>query len=948
MFSGGFMNVGQSIYSSGNDFDGFKIDVSREQSKGTITMTLMCSEFIRKQLNADTKLHIGFDKIRSRVGFKTSDLHKMSKIFNWAVKHNLVPKTSRNLMFDVCAELRAQKKSTGSKSLHKGESVKNTTTKPSRNIGEIKNEQKNAEIQNAHSNKVVEQPKNASEPSMCVAGVKIQQSVDPEVVHGLTNVEKEIKANASFKFYPVPQPADGHSSVPGLKDGDVYYGENRLIQGQKKQWIKPEHEAWMVAYALLNLPRENMSAKAQKQLDFLAFQAFSKVAPYDYSYERIGLQVSPQDINEGEYHRLASGFMRELNGVFLNDMQIEGSTAVLIDSPLFKDVLERYYPYKECTSESAVQQLIDASLASAKSHVIVDLSVLGSQGIERYNSLIEEGIKKYNHENNTNKSPSDLSHLHPVVFTKHQGEHIILQTEDDILDIQSLAGETGFCLSPDRAKKAFLKVSSLSDVIDIETKLATAGDVIPVVFKSVQDFTDLEKNAVLRKFQDLAISPSAPLNVRVMANSTAKLLIGLGSYDIDDKVGKEFNDLLQVAYFVIINGMNEAIMQKDDFVKFNNQIEMIHVVLQSILEVTQLYAPKDLEVAISTRLKALEIVPKNMEDPKIHLKASAMRALSSCISAVEAQNGTHSLNIAVLKDSYYESAGILEKGKSHSCTTLDGRLFDENEQAALEQLNVPIDLFVCEFHHNISVNTNTAEPNHLNYKSENIKGQIHKLLKLNDGHPLNVVLDTTVGLENSPEMKELLSDAEVQNAIRDGKLNLVLLRSAQKYDMFGQDNYYGGITTTFNNEADYKLFSDRMNAPDDQLEGINFQGLAHIHTHAGEDVDLYRKALASNCQKLYQSLERRGVILGDTDKGVKIAQTSDPNTPFIHIEGLEMDDFKTFAEENDLPLTFRASFGFINSNLSQIYEVLRLTVGLESEEIIEKYAEFLANAQQNS
>lgn len=85
--------------------------------------------------------------------------------------------------------------------------------------------------------------------------------------------------------------------------------------------------------------------------------------------------------------------------------------------------------------------------------------------------------------------------------------------------------------------------------------------------------------------------------------------------------------------------------------------------------------------------------------------------------------------------------------------------------------------------------------------------------------------------------------------LQAGKLNLVLLRSAQKYDMLGQDNYYWGITTTFNAPHAFAAFNARMDDPADQLVGFNFQGLTHIHTQAQAEVDAYRLALANNTDK---------------------------------------------------------------------------------------------------
>src|SRR5207244_7788917 len=121
-------------------------------------------------------------------------------------------------------------------------------------------------------------------------------------------------------------------------------------------------------------------------------------------------------------------------------------------------------------------------------------------------------------------------------------------------------------------------------------------------------------------------------------------------------------------------------------IKFNNQIELIHQVLQSILEIAQVYKAGDFSKAIGSRLQKLKLIPDGLEVPKVHLKASGMRALSSVISSVEKQKESKQLNIAVLKDSYYEIVETLNKGKSHTCVTFDGDVFNKNKAAAMQNL----------------------------------------------------------------------------------------------------------------------------------------------------------------------------------------------------------------------------------------------------------------------
>lgn len=99
-----------------------------------------------------------------------------------------------------------------------------------------------------------------------------------------------------------------------------------------------------------------------------------------------------------------------------------------------------------------------------------------------------------------------------------------------------------------------------------------------------------------------------------------------------------------------------------------------------------------------------------------------------------------------------------------------------------------IDLFMCEFHHNISLERTE-------YHKEDITKQILAMHK-NDllSKKCTVLIDATIDLEQSSDMQEIFSNPEIKKLIADGELNVVFMRTAQKFDMLGLDNYYGGIT----------------------------------------------------------------------------------------------------------------------------------------------------------
>ena len=216
-------------------------------------------------------------------------------------------------------------------------------------------------------------------------------------------------------------------------------------------------------------------------------------------------------------------------------------------------------------------------------------------------------------------------------------------------------------------------------------------------------------------------------------------------------------------------------------------------------------------------------------------------------------------------------------------------------------------------------------------------------------NPCTVVIDTTINLEHADNIRQFLADDEIKKAIKDGELNIVLLRSAQKFDMLGQDNYYGGITTTINNSEKFASFNARMNHPQDQLKDSNYQGLTHLQKYG--DLDAYRRAIRENTEKLYNNLISSKIGMG---MSMVVSKMEKNNLYFLDIkfrykataEAFKY-SFLRFAKERNLPLTTRSSFGFANTNLSTIDDkVFRLNPGLEDENTFAQYALFFKKVQE--
>ena len=732
----------------------------------------------------------------------------------------------------------------------------------------------------------------------------------------------------------------------------------------------------------------------------------------------LGMQTSPFVHRNDEYHRSSPGntLIARLHGAYAEAMELDlnDQDFRLVDSPLVMEVLNRHLPNPglDLTIDSTdkFKGLIDKLLTDAKkgdypiNDLLIDCTGLfpGDKEPKEIKDLARELEKvvldKVSDFAKTNpdvdiKELQDklLNKMHIVAVTEFKGQSVLLlphfldnpkviQNNDHkqfisdekflghkvfMADLRGYITGAGFVTSPDQARKAWLAVKDFHEIMDSANlflaELATSGTTIPEVAKSCKD---LVANPVFQTFRDLGKAKDAPPYLQVMPEATMLLLEGLTKINRKDggidKVFKEngINDLLQVSYFRVVNAAREAILRKDDQIAFNNQIELMHNEIQMILSIVEPYHPGDLEKAVLDKLSKGRnaVIPRGYRKPHVHLKASAMHAMASAIAGVERQKGTNQLNVVALKDCYYETAGskdygMLDRSQAHSLAVLDGDAFNAggiDKAFAGTQVKTPIDLFVCEFHHNISVSRT-------DYKPENITAQLKAMAQKGMlADPCTIMIDTTINLERADDVHKFLADPDIKNMVDDGKLNIVLVRSAQKFDMLGMDNYYGGISICINDPAKFSEFNKRMDDPQDQLTDINYQGLAHMQAHGKNSIDKYRQGIMENTQRLYSMLPQNAVYQKGTHNLMQISRIEDERVVFLDIKFPDLpkaaqafeDRLKQFALQEGLPLTTRASFGFANTNYTSIGdEKKRLNPGLEDPKQLERYAAFFEAAQ---
>jgi peptidase C80-like protein len=518
--------------------------------------------------------------------------------------------------------------------------------------------------------------------------------------------------------------------------------------------------------------------------------------------------------------------------------------------------------------------------------------------------------------------------------------------------------KTGYRVDPASAMEAWLAVEDAASILASEniplSTLATRGGTgtIPTVHSTFQSFLD---SATQTKFAALGSQPGLDQlpYVTVLTEGTAAALEGLRNSGVDTAFNdRGLQDVLQTSYFRIENAMREAMAFPKDFTRFLNQIELINQELSTFLEIARPYGDGDFQTGLLKHLG--DTIPAGLS-VQAELHPSALHSLASTLASVEALKGTNALQVMVLDNSYYESGMSLDHAKTYTLSHLDGvpvkgtQPLDSKLVQDLKAKGTKLDVFLGEFRHNIS---ETLE----SYGVEDLAHQVDQLFE-NDlvSDQLTVVIDNTIDTLKSSNVKSFLEHNA--DRIAEGKLNVVVFRSAQKFDMLGLDNYYGGSSYSVNDPASFQAFNDRLGDPSDRLGGLNRQGLTHLVTHAAKSLDAYRGAIMDNTASLYSQLPADLKVTPGSSATPAPVQVSriegDDKQVFLAIKFNEISYKDTFVnalseviKKQSFAVDQRPSFGFAMSNLLTIFDKkMRFNPGLEGPSQIGAYAAFFAKWQ---
>lgn len=446
---------------------------------------------------------------------------------------------------------------------------------------------------------------------------------------------------------------------------------------------------------------------------------------------------------------------------------------------------------------------------------------------------------------------------------------------------------------------------------------------------------------------------------KLLAKATVKMMVTLlrkipQQTWMDKQTDPTIRELTQSAMFRLSQHIATANNSLGDFKKFTQALDRAHAEMTLLLT---LYMPFD-AASFEQQFRAFiqPLLPDSIQPTTVGVAKSAMNVFAGANAAVMQNNPSP---VRVLgAHTYYEEIELVGQTK-----TLDQAL----EDPTIEK----VDLYIGEFHHNIDI-----DPKHTHYRKGTVAADIRKIFdKKPKTDALTVVIDATIDFIQSEDLKVLFK--EFENEIKAGKLNIVCIRSGQKFDMVGFDNYYGSAFYIVNNgdkkwESFNKIKTDKVY----QTDELSLQFFSWMAETGFQITDEYKGLIFENARKILQLVPEglkpqagRAISISGFDNDVLAPffevtfhtksngeEKLDPTSPDYKKRKLKLEYdqedlraklqellLKTFIDHEKL-IFMRGSFGFHHPNLTWIDPKFRINPGLDPSDI-PLYVEFFQKAE---
>ncbi|MCC5832287.1 MAG: hypothetical protein JJU12_04510 [Chlamydiales bacterium] len=350
---------------------------------------------------------------------------------------------------------------------------------------------------------------------------------------------------------------------------------------------------------------------------------------------------------------------------------------------------------------------------------------------------------------------------------------------------------------------------------------------------------DLTRMVLFQKFIDLAtkVTPERALLIRAAAQVIEGLL-----FEIDDQKWDELNqnletrELLQNFLVRLSHHIARATYEVEDFAHFTTALELIFSEVASILVLTSPFRKDDFSKIYISKLKH---IPKNLRPfIKAGVAKSAMHIFAATLTLAPKASGKSKAHTAMMPGIYHEQTSLIKEEN-----TLD---------QVLENPEIPVvDVFVGEFNPNVN-----RAASHTIYHARNPIGDVSALLKSKPKtERLTVLLDSTIDFVQSKKAHAFLD--YFSKEIEAGLLNILFIRSGQKFDMLGMDNYYGSpFYMIHNNDPYWEPFNALINEASFETDPLSMQWFCLANRYAFEEMEEHRGLIFRNTRSILERIPK--------------------------------------------------------------------------------------------
>lgn len=467
------------------------------------------------------------------------------------------------------------------------------------------------------------------------------------------------------------------------------------------------------------------------------------------------------------------------------------------------------------------------------------------------------------------------------------------------------------------------EVLALNSGLGRATTYEAKGNPAPLVFNRPTEYLETQN---FRAFVDFACTDDP--------NKKGQLLLARATMEMIDTLltriqesdwrNPETQEISQIALLRLSQHIGMALLHADDFRQFSQAIDRVHAEMATLLTIFKPFHPEEFREKYKSYLAP--IIPDSLQArTNVGLAKSAMNVFAG-INAAIMQNNPNPVRICG-PHSYYEEAALV----GHS-DTLDDTL----QNPSIEK----VDLYVTEFNHNIDV-----DPEHTHYQKGTVIEDIRRIFREKPKtDQLTVAIDGTIDFTRSQDLAHVLKTFETE--IQEGRLNIVVFRSGQKFDMLGLDNYYGAPFFVVNNK-DPKWDEFNMLHTDAafQTDPLSTQYFSWLACSNPAIPDAYKQQIFDNARAILQTVPPS---LMPTEQEHEICVSTfeeDVKTPFIEIKFHLEDEYEQYRIADEIQESFyhhfakegklvyrRGSFGFAHPNFTVIGPKWRINPGLDPNE----------------